>query len=163
MAPASLQAREHASSVAPVVLTSSSSKIRKLSTRPPSGMAKAPPAKHQDLANSARRSANQLPSGSICLRPRSRMPRISALSRAHSRARVESRSGAPDNRSTLQQPSRIPGRRRPAGCTHRSWPEVSWNTDRPSLRNGTRRPSVRGWSHRRQLAGEHAAASAANE
>ena len=42
LAPASRSAREHASSVAPVVITSSSSKTRKLSTRPPLRMAKAP-------------------------------------------------------------------------------------------------------------------------
>jgi len=42
LAPASRSAREHASSVAPVVITSSSSRIRKLSTGPPSRMAKAP-------------------------------------------------------------------------------------------------------------------------
>ena len=42
LAPASHNAREHASSVAPVVITSSSSRIRKLSTRPPFGTAKTP-------------------------------------------------------------------------------------------------------------------------
>jgi hypothetical protein len=42
LAPASHNACEHASSVAPVVTTSSSSRIRKLSTRPPCGIAKAP-------------------------------------------------------------------------------------------------------------------------
>ena len=42
IAPASRNAREHASSVAPVAITSSSSKIRKLSTRRPSRMPKAP-------------------------------------------------------------------------------------------------------------------------
>jgi hypothetical protein len=42
LAPASRNARTHASSVAPVVITSSSSRIRKLSTRPPSRIAKAP-------------------------------------------------------------------------------------------------------------------------
>jgi hypothetical protein len=41
-APASRNARAHASSVAPVVITSSSNKTRKLSTRPPSRIAKAP-------------------------------------------------------------------------------------------------------------------------
>jgi len=42
LAPASHNAREHASSVALVVITSSSSRIRKLSTRPPFGTAKTP-------------------------------------------------------------------------------------------------------------------------
>jgi hypothetical protein len=42
LAPASQRAREHASNVAPAVITSSSSKIRKLSTRPPRRIAKAP-------------------------------------------------------------------------------------------------------------------------
>lgn len=41
-APASRNARAHASNVAPVVITSSSSRIRKLSTRPRSDTAKAP-------------------------------------------------------------------------------------------------------------------------
>src|SRR5246127_1611542 len=43
-APASRNPRAHAPSFTPVVITSSSNKTRKLSTRPPSRMAKAPPA-----------------------------------------------------------------------------------------------------------------------
>ena len=57
LAPASHNAREHASSVALVVITSSSSRIRKLSTRPPVATAKTPRTVSERVSDLTRRRA----------------------------------------------------------------------------------------------------------
>ena len=154
LAPASLRAHKHASSVAPVVITSSSSRIRKLSTRPPFLIAKAPhtasqgsseqillrtrPGTHQQnpATGPAKRRAKGRPKTSTWLKPRS------LARRRCSRASSARRSANQVPRGSIPRRPKLR-----ASWKAKRWP---WQSGQNETAFGNSGSKVPGWPHKSQ-------------